>query len=105
MRNATETETTTPTAEVVPPSPELLLGRFDRVEIRTASEARATLRDGSLFVRVSATAEIAYTVRRFVEHGEHVLLVRALIADQWRQLDPAWQLPATIIYTPQNNEE
>lgn len=99
MTSAPTTETTT-TA-----TPEHLLGRFDRVEIHTLSEALATLRDGSLFVRVSATAEIAYTVRRFVEHDEHVLLVRSLIGDQWHELDPAWQLPATIIYTPQNNEE
>lgn len=106
MTSAT-TETTTTLAPSIPDgaptTPELLLGRFDRVEIKTRAEALATLRDGSALVKVSDTAEIMYTVRRFHDErdGSEVLLLKP-VDGKWRELDPAWQLPATIIYTPQN---
>lgn len=100
---AAETTTTTTPARFRAP-----LDRFLPVEIRSMSAAAAMLRDGSILVRVTTTAEIAYTIRKLFDDrtGEHVLLARPVSSPgPWRTFDPAWQLPATIIYTPQNNEE
>lgn len=95
--------TPTTTTRTAPARP--VLDRFLPVEIVTPSHADAMLRDGSIIVRRSPTAEIAYAIRRLYDDrtGEHLLLARAVNgADKWRTFDPVWQLPATIIYTPQN---
>ena len=92
---------TTTTLDTIPP----LVAQFLPVGIGSMSEAQATLRDGSIIVKVSATAEIAYTVRRLHDDrtGSDVLFVREVAgASPWRQLDPVWQLPAVLVYTPQS---
>lgn len=73
---------------------------FEHVHLETAVDAGHYLVDGAAMVRTGQHGHRLFTVHRVSIPGEDDMIT--LRGDgQTFHFNPAWHLPATIIYTPQ----